>query len=243
MLVSAETARHHRHRMPARARIILSASLVALMVMLLWARKGGPLPVVENPMETAGLKVEGKSSGSEDLDPLYEEIFSVAREGETPLPFKTKARVRLRPGELAVIGFWQISRDSNGLAMITPAILPDGNVAFSTRLLKVSDAAATDPAIRDLFPAPFDVEQSGAMQKEAVQSALRHLLSSNGVDVMSMPVVVTRPGLHAKLTVGEMEAGTDSSDSGLQRGYELDLHAATPSADGTFDLDIGLDVK
>lgn len=175
---------------------------------------------------------------AEGLSELYDEILSAAPEGEKPLPFKTKRRVHLKPGESAVIGFWQISKDTNGLAVITPEALPDGTVKLAARLMKVSDAVAADKAVRDLFPAPFDIEQSGAMKPDEVEDALEHLMESNGTEMLSMPTVVTRTNQQASIMIGREEA-----DGQMVSGISLNLKTSAIAADGSFDLDLGLDLK
>ena len=175
---------------------------------------------------------------SDDLDDLYHEILSAAPEGQKPLPFKTKRRVHLKPGESAIIGFWQISKDTNGLAIITPENLPDGTVKLAARLLKVTDAVAADKAVRDLFSAPFDVEQSGAMKPAEVEAALAHLNEAKGTDMLFMPTVITRAEQQASIMIGR-----EGSDGQMVSGISLDLNASAPAADGSFNLDLGLDLK
>ncbi len=172
------------------------------------------------------------------MNGLYHEILSATPEGEKALPFKTKRRVHLKPGESAVIGFWQISKDTNGLAVITPEALPDGTVKLAARIMKVSDAVAADKAVRELFPAPFDVEQSGAMKFDEVQAALAKLDESEGTDMLSMPSVVTRTGQQATIMIGR-----EGTDGQMVSGISLNLKTNPSAADGSFDLDFGLDLK
>jgi hypothetical protein len=230
-------------RMPAYARITLMAVALLLLLTLLWPRSLRP-PAEQTEMGAKETYKPAAPIGSMLLEEIYDQILSAAPEGEKPLPFKTKTRVHLRPGESAVIGFWQISKDSNGLAVITPTVLSNGNMALQARLLKISDAAASEKAVHDLFPAPFDVEQSGAMKPDALANAMSHLQSAKGVDVFAAPTVVTRPGMQASIMVGQMEPGdADPFEATLQSGWHLDITPGIPATDGSFDLDLGLDLK
>jgi hypothetical protein len=102
---------------------------------------------------------------------------------------------------------------------------------------------ASDKAVRDLFPAPFDVEQSGAMKPEAVKAALDHLSASGGADLVSMPSILTLPGRKATLRVGQLEPGSTDPFGGMQHAIELQINPGVPGADGGLDLDLGLSVK
>ena len=231
--------------LPRRSPIVLT---LLLMAALFWFSR--------SQQKTATPKVAALSSNSssaspqpaalpqpDDLDDLYHEILSAAPEGQKPLPFKTKCRVHLRPGESAVIGFWQISKDTNGLAIVTPESLPDGTVKLAARLMKVSDAVAADKAVRDLFPAPFDIEQSGAMKPAEVEAALAHLNESKGPDILSMPTVTTRAEQQARIMIGQLKHGSTDPFAGMQHGIELQINPSVPGADGGLDLDLGLSVK
>jgi len=200
------------------------------------APSAGPQSLEVNPALSA-------TTRANDLDNLYHEILSATLGDETPLPFKSRGRVHLKPGESAVIGFWQISKDTNGLAVITPELRSDGTIKIEASLLKVSDAVASDKAVRDLFPAPFDVEQSGAMKPDAVKAALDHLSASGGADLVSMPSILTLPGRKATLQVGQLEPGSTDPFGGMKHGIELQINPGVPGAEGSLELDLGLSVK
>jgi len=234
--------------MPVLPRRSSVACVLFLLAVLFWfwrsqtenAAAKAPNAGPESSAASPALSVTSQAS---DLDNLYHEILSATLGDETPLPFKSRSRVHLKPGESAVIGFWQISKDTNGLAVITPELKSDGTMKFEASLMKVSDAVASDKAVRDLFPAPFNVEQSGAMKPEAVKAALDHLSASGGADLVSVPSILTLPGRKATLQVGQLEPGSTDPFGGMQHGIELQINPGVPGADGGLDLDLGLSVK
>ena len=231
--------------LPRRSSVLC---VVFLLVVLFWfwlsqtENTTAKAPSVDSASLAASPGLSATSRAN-DLDDLCQEILSATLGDETPLPFKSRSCVHLKPGESAVIGFWQISKDTNGLAVITPELRSDGTMKIEARLLKVSDAVASDKAVRDLFPAPFDVEQSGAMKQEAVKAALDHLSASGGADLVSMPSILTLPGRKATLQVGQLEPGSTDPFGGMQHAIELQINPGVPGADGGLDLDLGLSVK
>ncbi len=217
------------------SRTRLTAIFLVVLVLLLWfVFKPQPEPTQAQQKRQPAAK---KATGDE-LTLLYTEIMSAAPEGKKPVPFKTKGRVHLKLGETAVIGFWEFGKDRNGLAMITPEMLPDGTMKLSSRLLNVTDAVAADHAVRDLFPAPFDVEQYGALSQDQTRGALEHLQGRRGADMLAAPSVVTRAGMGAQISVGEADF-----DGSMKRGLELHLNPSAPSADGSLDLDLSLSIQ
>ena len=226
--------------LPSRSPIVFTLLLMAALFWFSRSQQKAVSPKVAPPSSNSSSASPQPSvlPRPNDLDVLYHEILSAAPDGQKPLPFKTKSRVHLKPGESAIIGFWQISKDTNGLAIITPENLPDGTVKLAARLLKVTDAVAADKAVRDLFSAPFDVEQSGAMKPAEVEAALAHLNEAKGTDMLFMPTVITRAEQQASIMIGR-----EGSDGQMVSGISLDLNASAPAADGSFNLDLGLDLK
>ena len=155
-----------------------------------------------------------------------------------PFPVKAQGSVYLRPGESAVIGYWQLDPDTNGLAIITPRSLEDGTISMQTRLLKVTDAAAADEAVRALFPAPLAFDQYGTLGAEDTQALLRHFSQSGGADMLSMPQIVTRPGSPAAI-----ESAVRAPSGQMTQGYRLALDPAAPDAAGGVELGFSLEAR
>lgn len=148
----------------------------------------------------------------------------------TPLRINSKGKVRLKPGESAVLGYWEIAPGMNGMAIVTPETTPEGHVKMTAKLLHLSDAAVSDVEAHDLFPDLFDFENYSAIGPERLRELQTALQSSRGVDRLSMPSVLTRPGQPASIALG------NSNDSMLSLGLQADLVAE----DSGYDLSLEL---
>ena len=147
-----------------------------------------------------------------------------------PLKISSKGKVRLKPGESAVLGYWEIAPGMNGMAIVTPETTPEGHVKMTAKLLHLSDAAVSDAEAKDLFPDIFDFENYSAIGPERLRELQTALQSSRGVDMLSMPTVVSLPGQQASISIG------NSNDSMLSLGLQADPVAE----DGGYDLSIDL---
>lgn len=145
-----------------------------------------------------------------------------------PLKISSKGKVRLRPGESAVLGYWEIAPGMNGMAIVTPETTPEGHVKMTAKLLHLSDAAVSDAEAHDLFPDIFDFENYSAIGPERLSELQSSLQESRGVDMLSMPTVLTRPGQQASISIG------NSNDSMLSLGLKADPVAD----DGGYDLSL-----
>lgn len=67
--------------------------------------------------------------------------------------------MRLKPGESAVLGYWEIAPGMNGMTIVTP----EGHVKMTAKLLHLSDAAVSDADTHDLFPYIFNFENYSAI--------------------------------------------------------------------------------
>jgi len=147
-----------------------------------------------------------------------------------PLTITSKGKVRLKPGESAVLGYWEIAPGMNGMAIVTPETTPEGHVKMTAKLLHLSDAAVSDAEANDLFPDIFDFENYSAIGPERLRELQTTLQSTRGVDMLSMPTVVSHPGQQARISIG------NSNDSMLSLG----LRAHPVSEDGGYDLSLDL---
>lgn len=146
------------------------------------------------------------------------------------LKIASKGKVRLRPGESAVLGYWEIAPGMNGMAIVTPETTPEGHVKMSAKLLHLSDAAVSDTEAKDLFPDIFDFENYSAIGSERLRELQTALQNSRGVDMLSMPSVVSVAGQQASISIG------NSNDSILSLG----LRADPVAEDGGYDLSLDL---
>lgn len=217
-------------------RYLIALILLAALIWWLWPGRTAPLPKSSAP--AAKTAPSTPRTPSADFDQLYTELMSAAPEGKEPVPFKTKGRVRLKAGETAVIGFWQFGKNSNGLVMVKPEAQSDGTMQLTSQIMRVTDATASDRAVHDLFPTPFELDQYAAMPPAETKAALAHLQQTQGADMMAMPRVHTLPGQRASIQIGEQ-----AYDGSMKRGITLDLTASSPAADGSIDLDLSLDLR
>lgn len=146
-----------------------------------------------------------------------------------PLKISSKGKVRLKPGESAVLGYWEIAPGMNGMAIVTPETTPEGHVKMTAKLLHLSDAAVSEAAADDVMPL-FDTENYSAIGPDRLRELQTALQNTRGVDVLSMPSVVSAAGQQASISIG------NSNDSMLSLG----LRADPVADDGGYDLSLDL---
>jgi hypothetical protein len=147
-----------------------------------------------------------------------------------PLQITSKGKIRLKPGESAVLGYWEIAPGMNGMAIVTPETTPEGYVEMTSKLLNLSDAAVEHVDAEDLFPELFDFENYSAISPERLRSLQKTLGSARGVDMLSAPALVSEPGQHATISIG------NSNEAMLSLG----LRADPVADDGGYDLSLDL---
>lgn len=147
-----------------------------------------------------------------------------------PLTIASKGKVRLKPAESAVLGYWEIAPGMNGMVIVTPETTPEGHVKMAAKLLRMSDEAASDADAKDLFPDIFDFENYSAIDPQRLGELQSKLQSIRGVDMLTIPTVTSLPGQPASISIGN-DGGTLLS---------LDLQADTVASDGGYDLSMGL---
>jgi hypothetical protein len=147
-----------------------------------------------------------------------------------PLKIASKGKIRLKPGESAVLGYWEIAPGMNGMAIVTPETTPEGYVEMRTKLLHLSDDAVSGAHARDLFPDIFDFENFSAIDPDRLRGLQNAIQSTRGVDMLSMPSLVSQPGQRAMISIG------NSHESMLS----LSLQADPVGEDGGYDLRLEL---
>lgn len=127
------------------------------------------------PMRTAfGMRETRKPSSTPQVAAMPSAGISVptppkvekAPAARKPLKIASKGKVRLKPGESAVLGYWEIAPGMNGMAIVTPETTPEGYVKMTAKLLHMPDAAVSDAEAHDLFPDLFDFENYSAIGPE-----------------------------------------------------------------------------
>ena len=145
-----------------------------------------------------------------------------------PLQITSKGKIRLKPGESAVLGYWEIAPGMNGMAIVTPETTPEGHVKMTSKLLHLSDEAVSDADAKDLFPDIFDFENYSAIASERLRGLQSALQSTRGVDMLSMPSLVSQPGQRAMISIGNSNESTlslslQADPVGEGGGYDLSL--------------------
>jgi len=127
-----------------------------------------------------------------------------------------------------VLGYWEIAPGMNGMAIVTPETTPEGHVKMMAKLLHLSDAAVADAEAHDLFPDIFDFENYSAIGPERLRELQTALQSKRGVDMLSMPSVVSAAGQQARISIGnsndnQLSLGLRADPVAENRGYDLSL--------------------
>jgi hypothetical protein len=145
----------------------------------------------------------------------------------------SKARVRVRPGETAVMGYYEIAPGKLGLTMVTPTALEDGHVLLAMRTLEISDSEKFRSQAQDILPDVFDLERSGVISEKRMNELLRFIADNPDAKTVSYPRVSTAPGQTCSIENGVNGAG------GVFTGVSYALQADSIQDGGEgFDLSV-----
>ena len=209
----------------------MSRSIILLCLVLcliaLWLMRTALQPKETKKPASAPQVVTTPSTSISTSTPPKVEKAPAARK---PLKIASKGKVRLKPGESAVLGYWEIAPGMNGMAIVTPETTPEGHVKMTAKLLQISDAAVADADADDLFPDLFDFENFSAIGPERFRELQSSLQKTRGVDMLTTPAVVSHPGQKASISIG------NANDSMLSLGLQADPLAE----DGGYDLSLDL---
>lgn len=214
----------------ARPAFLISSVVLAILA-LFWLWLARPAPRQAGKRTPAPAAAQTPPSESPAARP--------PAEAPTPGPrkqgrFASSGRLRLQPGESAVLGYLDLSPGTSGMVVVTPARLADGNIALEVRQLQVPDHAADEPWAQDLLPAPLEYENYSAISSGQLQEMTRRLSESGGRKI-SMPRMVVRPGQPA--STSSRVSSADGATTWLSR-IET---SATPVENGGFDLSLGIE--
>lgn len=107
-----------------------------------------------------------------------------------PLKIASKGKVRLKPGESAVLAYWEIAPGMNGMAIVTPETTPKGQVKMTAKLLQLSHEAVADADAYDLA-ALLDFENYSAISPERLRELQTTLQNTRGVDLLTLPTLIS----------------------------------------------------
>jgi len=125
-----------------------------------------------------------------------------APEPRKKLHITSTGKVRLKPGESAVIGYWETVPGMNGMAIVTPETTPEGHVKMAVKLLQMPDEAVAYADAQDLFPDLFDFENYSAIDPQRLREVQSKLESTRSADMLAIPTVLTLPGQAASISIG-----------------------------------------
>ena len=207
-------------------RSIILLCLVLCLIAFWLIRTAWEPKETKKPVSTPQVASTASTSISAPTQPKVEKAPTARK----PLKIASKGKVRLKPGESAVLGYWEIAPGMNGMAIVTPETTPEGHVKMTAKLLHLSDAAVSDAEAHDLFPDIFDFENYSAIGPERLRELQTSLQKTHGVDMLSMPTVVSHPGQQASISIG------NSNEAMLSLG----LRADPVAEDGGYDLSLDL---
>ncbi len=204
-----------------RSVALLCLTLCLLALWLMWM-------AFQPKTTTAGSVIDAAPKPS--LTPSSPPKLPKAQAVRQPLKISSKGTLRLKPGESAVLGYWEIAPGMNGMAIVTPETTPEGHVKMAAELVQMSDAAVSNTDAQDLLPDIFDFENYSAITPGRLRELQDSLQSTRGADMLTTPTVLTLPGQQASISIGQ---GGGSSLS-------LGLRASPVVEDGGYDLSIEL---
>lgn len=207
-------------------RSIILLCLVLCLIALWLMRTAFQPQETKKPASTSQVVTKPSASISAPTPPKVEKAPAARK----PLKIASKGKVRLKPGESAVLGYWEIAPGMNGMAIVTPETTPEGHVKVTAKLLHLSDAAVSDAEAHDLFPDLFDFENYSAIGPERLRDLQSRLENIRGLDQLVTPTLYTPAGQRAAISIG------NSNDSMLFLGLQADPIAE----DGGYDLSLDL---
>ena len=198
---------------------------IALCLIALWLMQTALQPKpnpdwASKPAEKPSTSISGTAEPKTEKRPA----------ARKPLQITSKGKIRLKPGESAVLGYWEIAPGMNGMAIVTPETTPEGYVKMTAKLLHLSDDAVSDANAKDLFPDYFDFENYSAIDPERLRGLQSALQSTRGVDMLSMPTLISQSGHRAIISIA------NSNESTLS----LSLQADAVAEDSGYDLSLEL---
>lgn len=203
-----------------RRRVISTCLFLGLLLLgLLW--RSCPR---QSTASSAAVSPLVKAAGSSTQLPKIEKLPATRK----PLKIASRGKVRLQPGESAVLGYWEIAPGMNGMAIVTPETMPAGDVKMTAKLLNLSDNAVSDAEAQDLFPDLFDFENFSAIGPQRLRELESTLQRTGGADMLTTPSLVSRPGHRVRISIGtsnktQLSLGLQADPVPDQDGYDLSL--------------------
>jgi hypothetical protein len=107
---------------------------------------------------------------------------------------KVSARVRVRPGEVAVMAYYDVAPGKLGLTIVTPEAREGGLVSVQLRTLQLADSETLRTRAKEVLPHIFELEKTGVISQARMEELLRSLLEDEDVKTMNYPRMMTQPG-------------------------------------------------
>ena len=123
--------------------------------------------------------------------------------GDSAEPLTLDGTVRLNFGETIVSGGWQSQpADKRTFALLTLTRLDDGNVMVAARFAEVPETALETLGLKEISTEVRAAGRYYTLSPEAGAELARSLEQMDGVDVLTCPRLVTRPGSEATISIG-----------------------------------------
>lgn len=119
----------------------------------------------------------------------------------------SKARIRVLPGETAVLSYHEIKPGTLGLTMVTPVWLESGSVSLQLRTYEVADTEGLREEAQDILPDLFEMESSGVITQARMDELLRFMVDDSEAKTVGFPRISTKPGQECSVQTGVNEPG------------------------------------
>jgi hypothetical protein len=185
-----------------------------------------------SPKEKSGspkLRQASPKIGSSLAPSKFKEPSTSVLEAEQPKIHHTgvKARVRVRPGESAVMSYFEIAPGLLGVTVVTPEAREDGTVSLQIRSVELPDTAASRNAAQEVLPDIFELERSGAISQARLNELMRSFLSNERIKTVAYPSLATSPGMEC--TIKNVVNTPGAETTGFTYAVKAD---AVPGAEG-----------
>ncbi len=184
--------------------------------------------ILGRPKEIIPVAVTPRAQRSGQVGP-----GTAPHKGEEALPLSIRSSVRLKAGEAAIVGFWQVRGGARGFAAITPRLWADGSIQFIAKIVRIS---GKDGILA--FPAAFSGRQAVVLKVDALKSLLKSCEKEQANCLQTVPTMTVEPGSIATSSILQT---TDDGVSG--NVVELTLQPSPPLADGGLEINLQIDVS
>jgi hypothetical protein len=147
-----------------------------------------------------------------------------------------RGTLRLQPGQTAVLSYWDSDPGRDGLTLVTPEAMPDGQVRLRVRMLQLTDKSAMSVRGSELLHAVSELEKMGAVDEGRLGEFLQTLLAMGGTKLVAYPTMISGSGMPIHIS------SVVTQPDGDWGGTKLNLRASALE-EGGYDLEVNLDKR